>query len=285
MNSLRFLKLKFHVVAKKDYSARNFIGNKLRGALGRAMVSLYCAYEDLKCESCKFVDSCIYKEVFKPIPSSNEFTTQPAPFVLDVSQMDSVFIKKGKKLSFSISVFGDRIRYWEEILLSVIEIFKRDSSDFNQSFSVLEVVSELEQKKLWVNGHLLSEPQAGIWSDERLKQNSTDKNLRLLIEFKSALLTKENKTCLDFSEFMDMVFYRIASMVDLYEEKEFILPYRLLNRKPYVMAENMGRGNKVKMVYHGDMIRYLPYIELGTHLHVGKKSTYGFGEYGYRLLN
>ena len=286
MNSLRFLKLKFHVIAKKDYSVRNFIGNKLRGALGRSMVSLYCVYNELRCEDCEMLNSCIYKEVFKPILSSDEFTTQPAPFVLDVSQMDCGFIKEGKKLSFSISIFGERIKYWEEMILSVIDIFKRNTSDFNQSFSVLEVVSELEQKRLWINGDFLFEPQAVIWSDRRLEQNSAcKKELGLFIEFKSALLTKEDKTCLTFSEFIDMVFYRIASMVDLYEEKELILPYRLLNRKPYVMMECMEKGTKGRIVYRGDIMRYLPYIELGRHLHIGKKTTYGFGEYCYKLLN
>jgi hypothetical protein len=75
-----------------------------------------------------------------------------------------------------------------------------------------------------------------------------------------------------------------------------VLPYALLNRKPYVTAVFdlkkvaieqekqpqvsgfLGRGT-----YTGDITRYMPYIDLGTQLHAGKLTTRGCGAYRYEM--
>lgn len=287
MNSLRVLKLKFCVRADKEYVSRNFIGNKLRGALGRAMVKLYCIHKELTCDTCSNLNSCIYRKVFKPLPLSGEFTTQPAPFVLEVSGMNQTRIKKGRELSFCITVFGDRIRYWEEILLSAVAVFERDKESFNRSFSITEISSAIENKSIWRRGELISEPLAALWSDsyENTRDMNKEEEIRLMVDFKSALLTKESHEYLSFQDFIDFLFYRAASIIDLYEDEEFIIPYRLLNRKPYVTTEYLRKGDKNKLIFTGRIAGYLPYIDIGSYLHLGKKSTYGFGEYTYEIIN
>ena len=96
---------------------------------------------------------------------------------------------------------------------------------------------------------------------------------------------------IDFALFIDSLFGRISGIIDNYTDSEFILPYRLVERKPFVQADYDLRrvrfstgGQPIdgvigKVRYFGDITRYLPYIDLGTQLHIGKKTTRGCGEY------
>lgn len=288
MNHLRFLKLKFDLSCLADYHSINYIGNKLRGALGKAMVHSYCVNENPICRKCKISDSCIYSQLFKPIGTHPEFDTSPAPFTIGASQLNKSFITKGERLSFYISIFGNRLVYWKELVLSVIDMFRDKQEGFNRSFDLISVSSVMEEKELWENGDFIDRPMATVWSDCKEGDYFGDYNreIKVLVEFQSALLMKEkHKKNLNFGEFIDAVFYRIASITDLYEEKEFVIPYGMLYRKPYVKEKQLDKGSKLAMIYSGICLKYLPYIEMGSHLHIGKKSTYGFGEYQYKIIN
>ena len=287
MNHLRFLKLDFELLCSADYHSINYIGNKLRGALGRSMVHLYCINRAPICDKCQIADSCIYSQLFKPINNHPEFDTSPAPFTIGASQLNKSFIRQGDKLSFYINIFGNRLAYWKELILSVIDIFDNKREFFNRSFELLSVFSVMEEKEIWVKGDFIDKPMATLWSDckEGKYSESYDRETEILIEFQSALLMKEKNKDLTFPEFIDAVFYRIAGITDLYEEHEFVIPYGMLYRKPYVQEKKLKIGKQSVIIYKGKCLKYLPYIEMGSHLHIGKKSTYGFGEYQYKIIS
>lgn len=44
------------------------------------------------------------------------------------------------------------------------------------------------------------------------------------------------------------------------------------------------KDNKPEFIIEGDLKRYLSYIEMGSNLHIGKKTTYGFGQYEYEII-
>lgn len=285
MNILRFLKMKFELEALSEYRSLNFIGNKIRGAMGKSIVRLFYEKKGFSFFDCENDMEGVYRKVFKPPLLRNDFTTTPAPFVIDVSNLDRV-IKKDEKTSFSICLFGDRIQFFKEIILTVSDIFSQTNNLFNQSFKLLKVYSSIYNSFLWENGDFTNDPLATVWTDNGILEykEENDTNIELMIEFKSALLLKDDlEKSLDFSSFVDMTFYRLAGMIDLYEEKECVLPYSLLFRKPYIQTEIIRKDDKPKIRFYGKLGRYLPYIDIGSHLHLGKKSTYGFGEYRYYL--
>ena len=100
---------------------------------------------------------------------------------------------------------------------------------------------------------------------------------------------------LEFALFIDRLFSRISSIVDNYGESEFVLPYSLVAKKPFVRAECDLRSVVFKtseqpvsgilgqVRYFGDVTHYLPYIDLGSQIHIGKKTTRGCGEYGFEI--
>ena len=106
---------------------------------------------------------------------------------------------------------------------------------------------------------------------------------------------KKMTTQIDFLLFIDRLLGRISSIIDLYGEREFVLPYRLIAKKPFIQAEYDLRtvvfktseqpisGIMGSVRYTGDVTRYLPYIDLGSQIHIGRKTTRGCGEYVFEM--
>ena len=100
----------------------------------------------------------------------------------------------------------------------------------------------------------------------------------------------------DFAVLMDSLLGRIAAICDHYGPSEFVIPYALVAKKPYVNAKyDLKRvqinsnsqpvnGFVGKVTFFGDVTRYLPYIDLGSQLHIGKKTTRSCGEYNFTLF-
>ena len=91
--------------------------------------------------------------------------------------------------------------------------------------------------------------------------------------------------------------HRNCRLCDLYGEGEFTLPYRLLARKPRIAAQfstqrvaiPQDHGQRVdgivgEITYEGEITRYLPYLDLGTKLHIGKKTTRGCGQFEIEIF-
>lgn len=344
MNQLSILKLSFSLVATRRYVNKGYIGNRLRGALGRALASLYCdphaADVSSDFDGCRCIPPCVYGAVFKPTCTHPEFTTVPSPFAIGASDMDFSEIEAGSRRTFQIKLYGQATSYWKHMVDAVQAVFSREEGIFykdeerlNRSFRLERVTSELDGTPVYENGCYVGEPMAALWRDdvmqmpvqshvgngaehsvlkpgqsrkedgkervtdyhaEKSAENAAknaarkvvaDEEIEVLVKFRSHLIMKEPEAPkkLDFSTFMDAVMLRIASIADIYGEQAFVVPYGLLFRKPKVEAIPV-KGRHLSVVFRGPIQKYLPYIELGSQLHIGKKSTYGFGEYEYRVM-
>jgi hypothetical protein len=122
-----------------------------------------------------------------------------------------------------------------------------------------------------------------VWSDE---WKQPDADLSVIIKFLSPVSTKDGKPYVPaFASFMDAAFFRIASVIDVYEEGVFTAPYALFYRKPNVKTERVHRKGMVDcVIFSGKLARYIPYIDIASHLHIGKQSTAGFGMLEYEIL-
>ena len=286
MNYLRFIKLEFKLKAVKNFKPKGYAGNKLRGAIGTAMNKLFCDADKVHCEKCD--EYCVYERVFKPVVNNTEFTTSPAPFVIEMSEFDKAEIKKGEELSFSIVVFGERVSFWNELLEAVVYSFEKGDKIFNASFEIVKAISAMERKVIWEDGKVVAIPSAALWKDDIVEDiyGYSFDQMKIKVKFLSPLLLKEDVTKgWRFEDFIDAVFYRIGSIIDLYEDCRFCIIYGLLCRKPYIKTEIISlKDNKPEFIIEGDLKRYLSYIEMGSNLHIGKKTTYGFGQYEYEII-
>ena len=134
------------------------------------------------------------------------------------------------------------------------------------------------------------------WTDAGASKLSPCNNLT--INFLTPTEILENgkpPTQLDFATFVDRVFVRIAGVIDNHGEGEFTIPYRLMYNKPYVKTESNLQAVKLqtsgqpitgfvgKVQYTGNITRYLPYIDLCSQIHVGKKTSRSCGKYIFEI--
>ena len=83
----------------------------------------------------------------------------------------------------------------------------------------------------------------------------------------------------------------ISGIIDNYSEENFVVRYALVAKKPFVTGEyNIKKvcfktsgqpinGFMGAIKYTDAIARYLPYINLGSQIHIGKKTTRACEEY------
>ena len=257
MNSLRLAKCMFSFRFTEITYLPLFMGNTLRGALGASLEK---------------TGSSIYINIFKV--SSVE--SIPNPYAISVPYPGKEKYEKGDCLNFHVTLFGYACDYTDELIQAVkgMNLGKLTNSECIDAQLVL----------------------SDNWSDEGAA--SIPKCEYLIVEFLSPTEILKNKSTVlkpGFSDFIDSLFGRVSGIIDNYTDEFFVLPYSYIVKKPNITAEYDLKNVSLKtggqpingfvgtVLYIGDVTRYLPYIDLGCLLHVGKKTTRSCGEYRFFL--
>ena len=257
MNKLRLNRYKFNLRFTSDSVLPPFAGNTIRGAFGQSLLE-------------NFPD--IYEKIFK-IEGAN---SHPNPYVISVPYPSQGSYKIGDTLDFTITLFGTACAYEKDILLAVRLMC-------NGKLSGAKVVGwEQEYDREWSDVGAGSIPQT-----EALKLD--------FLTPTEILSGKEPIAELDFSMFIDSLLGRSANIIGHYTEGEFVVPYNLIANKPNIKAEYelkhinfQTSGQPIysfigSICYFGNITRYLPYIDLGSQIHIGKKTTRSCGEYSFEI--
>jgi len=256
LNKLRLLKIGVRLIFTKNTHLHPFIGNTIRGAFGQ---SLYDNFPNLY--------DCVFKtELIKSTPN---------PFVISAPYPSNGIYKTDDTLDFAITLFGNACDYESDVLSAVKKMC-------NGKLSNSEVT---EIKQIY----------SREWSDEGAKTIPYTDTLTLRFCTPTEILfNKKSVVELDFHKYIDSLFVRIAGVIDNHTDNEFIVPYNLVAIKPSVKAEYTLDFVKLQATqpisgfigtirYFGDVTRYLPYIDLGSQIHIGKKATFSCGEYSFEI--
>jgi len=292
MNQLQMVRIDLEAAVLRDVQLPGFLGNTLRGCLGRALLRQNCSLASPVCEICSQREACIYPNVFKVAQSTAEFPTMPAPFVIRAPEFGKRQWRSGETLSFTVMLFGTAIRRSTEVLQAASAIFEGRFAQTEGAF-VLQTIRDG-----FTGQSTPKDLQVAVWSDAGAPDIPPAQAVKIRFLsptqiFQAHFVTDKP----DFSLFIDSLFARIAAMIDIYGEDVFTLPYGLLGRKPQVAAKFSARritipqdhGQRVdgiigEIVYEGDVTRYLPYLDLGTQLHIGKKTTRGCGQFEIEIV-
>jgi len=257
MNKLRLRKTSFSLCFTADTVLPSFVGNTVRGALGHAL-------DDL--------GSPAYREVFK----TENADSIPNPYTISVPYPSKVNYKKGDVLTFDVILFGKACEFSDEVATAVKHMCR------GKLENCLPCGDELIYDRVWSDAGAESIPDTGS----------------LTIFFKTPtefLSSHEPVWKIDWNTFVDILFGRICDIIGNYTESEFVLPYPLIARRPFVTADYsltpvhliVGtipiNGVLGSVKYTGNVTRYLPYIDLGSQIHIGKKTTLACGEYSFEI--
>jgi hypothetical protein len=253
MNTLRLAKYNFTLRFDADATLPPFVGNTIRGAIGSALCGL---------------GSPAYGGAFKVEAAESV----PNPYAISVPFAPETHYKSGETLGFALTLFGKACDYGEAFIAAA-------NNMCNGRLENCALDScELEFDRVWSDAGAESIPPADAITVSFVTPTEIQNSRPLITE-------------LTFEMFIDSLFGRIGNIIDNYTDGEFVLPYALIMRKPLVAAEyslkpaifktngqpiNGFLGN---VTYIGSVTRYLPYIDLGSQLHIGKKTTRACGEY------
>lgn len=257
MNNLKLTKLEFTLQFTKDTYLSQFIGNTIRGALGQALYKNYPLVYDsiLKVESAESIPNPIV--ISAPYPSKGHYTI-------------------GETLSFCITLLGC-------------------ACDFEQS--LVDATQWMCEGKLAYAQLIDCKQIYGIeWSDSGAQHIPACEKLTInFVTPAEIFVRKKLPSLLDFETFTERIFIRMSGIFDNYSEGEFVIPYNLIYKKPNIQTECdlhvvkfQTNGQPItgllgQVRYYGDVTRYLPYVDLCSQIHIGKKTSRGCGEYSYEI--
>ena len=259
MNNLRLIKLNFILTFKQETYLPGFIGNTIRGAIGQA---LYDNYPD--------TFNCVFK-----ITAAE---TIPNPIVISVPYPTKHLHLPDELLTFSIVLMGKAC------------VFKQ---------SIIDAATLMCHGKL-KNTALIACHQEydSTWEDTHVNQIPPCNNLKVTFLTPTEILaSKKFKDELNFNTFVDRIFLRISKIIDNYSDNEFIIPYNLVLSKPHIITTSNLTVTKFqtsnqpitgflgKIEFSGDVTRFLPYVDLASQIHIGKKTTRGCGQFKFEVSN
>ena len=297
-NTLKITRLVFEAEVLWDVTLPGFIGNTIRGALGRPMANMFCKKSEPDCCDCPARSDCVYGSLFKSAARSAEFPSCPNPFVIDAPERAGRCYTKGEIFRFEMMLFGTGIRWFGQVAASANAMFAENFAGYQNAFRLIRILDGKSGRVLFENGAVSGEPVPAIWSDQHAGLIDPVTSLRITFITPAQILRNgELVETPDFAVFIDSLFARIGAMIDIYGENEFVLPYGLTHRKPLIQAEFDLRKVMIEqkdrhiegilggILYSGSLTRYVPYIDLGSQIHIGKKTTHGCGKYTLELLN
>ena len=271
-NKLQITKLRFELRFSAESRFPSFVGNTIRGAFGRALSKQCCIWERLRCDDCANAADCAYGAVFK----AQNGESVPNPYVIAAPYPSARSYSKGEALDFAITLFGSACKFENDVLCAAESMCT--GSLRNASLADARLVYARE------------------WSDRGAEHIEPCGSLTVRFVAPTEIRSRgEIVTDISFEQMTDSLFGRIADIIDSYTEGEFVVPYRLLNRKPFVKSDSQleimrfsTNAQPIEGVigtvrYSGEITCYLPYIDLGSQLHIGKKTTRGCGEYIFEI--
>ena len=257
INRLQLTKLKFTLKFTQTTYLLPFIGNTLRGALGQSL------YKN-------------FPYAYQNILKVDRGQSIPNPFVISVPYPSKGTYLAGETLSFYVTLFGSACALEQNLIDAAKMICE----------------GKLTNTQLIESQQVYSRP----WSDDGAKHIPSCNMLTIDFLTPTEIYVKSQLAKqVEFTTFMDRLFGRISGILDNYSENEFILPYSLIANKPLVRSEydlhvvKLRTGEQPiagfcgQVRYYGDVTRYLPYIDLGSQIHIGKKTTRSCGQYVFSI--
>jgi hypothetical protein len=257
MNTLALTKLHFTLTFTRETRLPQFVGNTIRGALGQAL------HDD-------------HQEVYDAVFKVADDGSVPNPFAVSAPYPSQGGYAAGETLGFSVTLFGTACGHADEMIEAAESMCK------GKLATARLADAECVYSREWSDAYAETIPYCDT----------------LTLDFASPTVLLSSREAVyepDFPAFIDSLFGRISAVIDNHGENEFVLPYSLIARKPLVRATHDIKrvhinsnnhpidGFVGRISYHGDVTRYLPYIDLGGQLHLGKKTTRSCGEYTFEI--
>ena len=301
LDSLIFSKYRFTIEFNKNVKFREFHGSMLRGAFGDGLKNIVCIKRERKeCNGCSEFNECSYPYIFDKryvdnITILKPYVIEPEPKTFNRNTM-----------SFNIILIGNVLKYLRQIIYSVREMGILGLGTNREKFRVIKIEAMDKSSKFF---SVFDNITQDVIPHEKLTVKSFDlsHNNKITLRFLTQVRIEEEKeektnvlnNELNFDSLFSNLLRRVKNLSKFYCNQELSLPENELSeqskkiltlKKDIDYKINWGfsstQNKKVPFYgydgdieYSGDLEKLYPFLVLGEHLHIGKRTTSGLGRY------
>lgn len=280
-----------------------FKGNIFRGALGKTLRGLTCAFRDRDCRECLIRDKCTYSQIFESHNTEGrsilkKIEKAPHPFIIHVPEKYTLEYTADKQVHFFLTLVGEAIDYISYFILAFEDIGRIGIGKPRVPFKVAAVrnfdkdIYDPAAKKIKKDFRLISGKD---FTKKKIKGDSLTITIEspLRLQFAGSLQKQ-----ITFDMLMRNLLRRIHLLSAFYcqgpDRVDFLdlialagniktsaadLHWENLQRYSYRQEKEIAMGGIAgEITYRGDFQPFMPYLRVGEHLHVGKGTAFGLGK-------
>lgn len=296
-SSFTFSKHTFYLTALEDMLLPTNKASMLRGGFGNCFKKLNCINKfNRTCKNCPVKETCVYSYIFE----TSEYSQKTRPYIIEVPFNDKRSFKKGEIIPFTLVLLCNATKYLPHFIFTFIELGKKGLTKNQYKFK-LEKVIDIDKKIVFQNDKLISKGKILSWN-EILKESKINITDKLTLNFVTPLrLAQNNKLQSEIS--FELIIKKLTTRInDIYKyhcdihnkidykpliekAKDIEVSFNNLKWKDWIRYSNRQKrtmtfgGLLGNITFEGNFEEFLPYIILGSYIHIGKNCTFGQGKY------
>jgi hypothetical protein len=292
----------------------DYKGSTFRGAFGLALKKVVCALKKQECEQCVLRRRCLYTRVFETqlaleTPEGLRGNAPPHPFVIQPPETGKQAFSAGELLDCNLVLLGavnESLPYFIYAFEQIGKIGLGKKVNGRRAGFELQAVRQGDREIYSHEDQTIRTNGAGPLLNVREGERGTDAVMRVKVTLETPLRLKFNNRFnvdLPFHVLTRALIRRISSLFICYVGAEPELDYKgLLGRAEVVKTiesglrwhnwdrysnrqqQKMPLGGMVgEVIYEGRIGEFLPLMETGAKVHVGKNTSFGLGKLGVNL--
>jgi len=308
------LKLILNLKCQDDIFLPRFASTTIRGAFGTRLKRTACTQyrSGGVCQDCLLKNVCIYSYIFENHfnidGNSLDIAEPPHPFILMAPfNKTPVLYPKGSSLQWNLNVFGSRIN--EIIPYIILTAEKMGSAGLGRDRGkfLIDNIIALANNDAHVVYHNANKTLKLPLPTIKLDINAVvcDQVKKVRLRFLTPVRIKRQGDYIKEANFYDIIvnIYRRYSLIVKYYQQdqpdvkvnktllekakeikiiESDLRWKAYSRYSGRQKRRMALGGFIgEMVVTGDLSQFLPLINIGTLINVGKSTSFGFGNMEY----
>ncbi|NVN98421.1 MAG: CRISPR system precrRNA processing endoribonuclease RAMP protein Cas6 [Geobacteraceae bacterium] len=251
-----------------------------------------------KDDACRIGNGCACNAIFGQQLATDpyalrRFQKPPLPFAFRVS-VESLKSRNPSEIELQLAIVGDGISHLEPLVKAVQRVIENPSGQSGWQLSCVEASAADGSKTLLP----LSAPLAGfsflpILTFGELMTANAPSSAKIKLSFHTPLRLLQNGSPLRqpaFSAIAGALFRRISSLAYYYGREELTHDFKWLAEQSrevgplssavqWVSRGGTLHGIEGTLSFKGDLTEFMPFIELGSRLNLGKGAAYGAGSF------
>jgi CRISPR-associated endoribonuclease Cas6 len=318
LKKISFASFVFYLRATTELHLPPYKGSTLRGAFGTVFKETVCVVEHRDCDRCILRLKCAYPYIFDtPIPEGSarmrKYEQAPHPFVIDPPLETRELYKPNELLSFGLTLIGKAIDYLPYFIYTFERLGREQGIGKGRQFGngrfrvdrVCWVDRDGTEKQVYDGEKKVLSNSFRPLSLKDFSINPTNSELATLNFLTPTRITCEGQlhTAPDFHVVIRNLLRRLSNLAYFHCGAELDLDFKgLIERAKSVETHNghvqwrdwerysARQDAKMKLggfvgeaEYRGKLSDFIPLINLGEKIHVGKATGFGLGRYEIEL--